>query len=373
MYNLTEFLRLSAALNYQLTASEIGSGNILSIILGRKRISEYDKALLLKVLEYLSKAYGQKRRQLGPLAVLHPLRATAMLARAQERACLLDLLSELLHDKLEDILPEDFPHDDWENLEKEFQALIKQVDPTDEWYLMERLHWLTRKKEEETYHAYIERLLDRAHMTPELVRVKLADRLDNTLDMHIEHEDPLEDMDFFSYIFQVMFVNTYAGYRPEIPHPELVPFYGARRLYELFKNTVVLSLVRQKSGIGTDRAAQTLFRSIAYASMEEAQRMILHIFAYHFTDIREQRRLIRNFMGFFRKDGEDTATLSIAEQHLENSFTQRFDPADPSVRMLRLNELYRNKPLMIETAMAFIITFLSFLNDPEYFLPSIKS
>lgn len=296
-----------------------------------------------------------------------------MLSRAEGRINQLDLLSELLHDKLEDILPEGHSPDEWANLEKEFHALIKQVDPQDEWYLMERLDWLTRKKQDETYGQYIGRLLDRVHQTPELVRVKLADRLDNTLDMHIEHEDPLENVDFFSYIFQVMFVSSFQGYRPEIPHPDLVPFYGARRLYELFKNTVILSLVRQKTGIGTDRAAQSLFRSIAYASMEEAQRMILHIFGYHLTDIAEQRRLLMNFMGFFRKDPGDTAALSIAEHHLEDSFLHRLDHLDSSVRMQKLNELYRNKPLMIETAMAFIITFLSFLNDPEYFLPSIKS
>jgi len=371
LYNMTEFLRLSAALNYQLTAAETPSGNILAIVLGRKHLPENEKAVLLRVIKYLTKAYGQRKRRLGPLAVLHPLRATAMLARAEADVSLLDLLSELLHDKLEDIRPEDFPLESWQELEGEFLRLIKQIDPTDEWFLMERLDMLTKRKETETYHQYIGRLLEKAQMTPELVRVKLADRLDNTLDMHIEHEDPMEDFDFYAFYFQTMFVRTYPGYKPAVPHAELVPFYGARRLYELFKNAAMLSLVRKKKDISTDESAQTLFNAISSTSMEEAQRMIVHIFGYHLTDIREQRRLLRKFMGVLQENTEDSGPLAYAECCLEDLFCSRIDILESATRLEMLNALYKDKPLMVEAAMSFILTFMSFLNDPAYFLPCI--
>ena len=371
LFNMTEFLRLSAALNCHLTAAETPCGNILAIVLGRKQLPEKEKEVLFRVIEYLTKAYGQKRRRLGPLAVLHPLRATAMLARAEPDISLLDLLSELLHDKLEDIGPEDYPPDVWQEMEGEFLHLIKQIDPTDEWFLMERLDTLTKLKDKETYHQYIGRLLDRSHETPELVRVKLADRLDNTLDMHIEPEDPLEDFNFYEFFFQVMFVSTYPGHKPLVPHAELVTFYGARRLYELFKNAVMLSLVRQKKNLGTDKAAQALFNTISSASMEEAQRMIVHIFDYHLTDIREQRRLLRKFMGFFQEDTEDNVPLEFAECCLEDLFCNRIAILESTARLEVLNALYKDKQLMVEAAMSFILTFMSFLNDPGYFLPCI--
>jgi len=365
IFNLSTFLSLSASLNYQLTTPELGSGNLLAIIIGRKKISEENQRLLLRVLEYLRKAYGPKRRRVGPHAVLHPLRATAMLARAETRLNLLDLLSELLHDKFEDILPGDRPPQVWEELETEFRSLIKQVDPTDEWYLMERLEMLTRG-ESERYNEYIGRLVERARMTPELIRVKLADRLDNTLDMHVEPEDPLENTDFFAYLFQILFVRDFQGYKPLMPHPQFVPFYGARRLHELYKNTVVLSLVRQKHDLPIDTTGKLLLEELAAASMAEAQRMILHIFGYHHPEVSRQRTLLLGIVTSLWNQRNETFTLEKAEGRLHDLFVENLDHPDHERRMERLNRLYQDKQRMVEAAMFFIIVFLNFLHDRDY-------
>ena len=99
---------------------------------------------------------------------------------------------------------------------------------------MTRLTSLTRV-ENESYYQYIGRLLENAIDSPQLVHVKLADRLDNTLDMRIDLEDPLAGIDFFQNIFQLLFVNNYRGYKPANEHAPASAMNGARRLYQLFK------------------------------------------------------------------------------------------------------------------------------------------
>ena len=78
IYDLTEFLRLSSALNYNLSAASMNRYNILRFILGSKALhndrqkDKEHKAIVMEALNYLFSAYSHKRRRLGPMAVLHP-------------------------------------------------------------------------------------------------------------------------------------------------------------------------------------------------------------------------------------------------------------------------------------------------------------
>lgn len=371
VYELDAFLRLSAVLNYQLSASMLGSDNILSLLLEGKTLPRQEREILLAAIGYLGRAYGQRRRRLGPMAILHPIRATALLARAEDRGALLDLLAELLHDKLEDISPEHFPPDVWRELEAEFQGILKRVDPRDEWFLMERLDLLRKREEGQTYCQYIGRMLAQDKQTPDLVRVKMADRLDNTLDMRVDINDPLEGVDFFAHMFQLLFVGSYTGYKPALAHPPKSPINGAQRLYELFKNTVLLSLVRQKTDTGKDRAASRLFDAIAVASMKEAQRTIMHIFGYHITDVAEQKRLLEDAMAYCLQGGFDVITLPAQGQRLDGLFIGCFDHHDSKVRNEQLQRLYQDKSLMVQASIAFIVIFLGFLGDATYHVQGI--
>jgi len=236
LHDLTDFLRLSAALHIQLAAQGVGRDNILRIIANRMPMErDEERKVLLQVFEYLAQAYGVKRRRIGPPAILHPLRATALLTQASGKPQLLDMLTELLHDKYEDLTPDALGPDRFAQAESKLRNLLRDIDPTDEWYLMERLDHLTLRKSE-SYCQYVGRLLDRAIRTPELVRVKLADRLDNTLDLRIDVEDFLKDVDFFRVIFQLLFPPSGLGYNPGGEHPITSPLNGAKRLYQLFKN-----------------------------------------------------------------------------------------------------------------------------------------
>jgi hypothetical protein len=371
VYDLDAFLRLSAVLNYQLSAFHLGSGNILALLLEEKTLPPRDGETLLGVLKYLGRAYGRRRRRLGPLSILHPIRATALLARAEDQANLLDLLAELLHDKLEDISANHFSPQEWRELETEFQSLLKRVDPTDEWFLMERLDLLKRHEKAQTYCQYIGRMLGQGKQMPDLVRVKLADRLDNTLDMRVDIHDPLEGIDFFSHIFQLLYVGSYTGYKPAFAHPPKSPINGAQRLYELFKNTVLLSLVRQKAGPIRDVTASRLFSAVSVASMKEAQRTIMHIFGYHITEIAEQKRILEGAMAYCLQGGFDVVTRPREEQRLDGLFVGCFDHHDSAVRDERLQALYQDKPLMVQASIAFIVIFLSFLGDETYYVRGI--
>lgn len=371
VYELDAFLRLSAVLNYQLSASVLGTGNILSLLLEKKTLPKEERDILLAALAYLGRAYGQRRRRLGPMAILHPIRATALLARAEDQANLLDLLAELLHDKLEDISAGHFPPDVWRDLEAEFQGILKRVDSRDEWFLMERLDLLRKREEGQTYCQYIGRMLAEEKQTPDLVRVKMADRLDNTLDMRVDLNDPLEGVDFFAHMFQLLFVGSYTGYKPALAHPPKSPINGAQRLYELFKNTVLLSLVRQKTDTGKDPAASRLFDAIAVASMKEAQRTIMHIFGYHITDVAEQKRILEDAMAYCLQGGFDVITLPAQGRRLDGLFIGCFDHHNATLRHEQLQTLYQDKALMVQASIAFIVIFLSFLGDPSYHVQGI--
>jgi hypothetical protein len=371
VYELDAFLRLSAVLNYQLSADALGSGNIVALLLEDKRLPAQERDTLLAALKYLGRAYGRRRRRLGPLAILHPIRATALLTRAHDRVNLLDLLAELLHDKLEDISSEDFPPDLWRELEEEFHGLLKRVEPTDEWFLMERLELLKKQEHGQTYCQYVGKMLGEEKQMSDLIRVKLADRLDNTLDMRVDIHDPLEGVDFFSHIFQLLFVSSYSGYKPVLDHPPRSPINGARRLHELFKNTVLLSLIRQKTDTSKDPAASRLFHGIAVASMKEAQRTIMHIFGYHITDLSQQKKILEDAMAYCLLGGFDVITTPRQEQKLDGLFTECFDYDDSEIREKRLQVLYQDKPLMVQASIAFIVIFLSFLDDEKYHVRGI--
>jgi hypothetical protein len=372
LHDLNDFLRLSAALHLQLSAQGVGWDNILQIVSNRQPLSHPgEQETLLHVLAYLDHAYVHRRRRIGPPAILHPLRATALLTDATGQPRLLDMLTELLHDKYEDITPEALGQERYLQVELEFRSLLREIDPTDEWYLMERLDHLTLKKKE-SYYQYVGRLLDSAHQTRELVRTKLADRLDNTLDLHIDVEDSLEGADFFRVMFQVLFPPSGLGYSPGPRHHISSPLNGAQRLYQLFKNAILLSLIREKRAAPDDPAARRLFESLALASMHEAQRIALHVMGYHLAGVDGQRALLMEVQRYAQEGGMTHTTAPSGEHPLDGLFTMRFDYADSTVRDRHLDELYRDKGLMLQAAVGFVVIFLNFVHSPEYWVHGIS-
>jgi hypothetical protein len=377
-YDLTEFLKLSSVLNYNLSAASLNRYNVMMYIIGGKTLDRgalkdrEKKGLIMEALAYLFSAYQQKRRHLGPMAVLHPLRATALFAQNQERLNVVSLLSILFHDILEDISSNDFDTKQWLEMENRLYRLLARLNAEDESKLIGNILALTRIKTE-SYYQYIGRLLENADHSHQLVHVKLADRLDNTLDMRVDLEDPLAGIDFFKNIFQLMFVNNYRGYIPANDHPPSSALNGARRLYQLFKNTVLLSLIRQVPSIGNERALRILFEAVCDASLQEAQRTLIHLIGYHFKDTADQRRLLLEAMNYCFSGRIDLVTKPDRHQLLDGLFSTYFAHSSKKVLLQQLDILYQNKPLMIQASIAFLVIFLHFLNDSKYYVHGISA
>jgi hypothetical protein len=376
-FDLTEFFKLSSVLNYNLSAASLNRYNVLMYILAGKpldaeeRLDREKKSLMMEALGYLFSAYSHKRRRLGPMAVLHPLRAAALMTRAKDQPGVDGLLTVLFHDILEDVQTVDFDAQEWKDMERRLFELLEHMPPEEESRLIQRLKCLTRVKTD-SYYRYIGRMLDCSSTFPDVVEVKLADRLDNTLDMRVDLEDPLVGIDCFRHIFQLLFVTNYPGYVPQTEHQPVSVINGSRRLYQLFKNAVLLSLIRQLT-VGPETATRrTLFNAVADASLKEAQRTLMHLLGYHCKDHREQRRLILDAMDYCFSGRSDLVTRPDGQRLLDGLFSTYFAPTDGKVLNQQLDGLYQNKPLMIQASIAFIVIFLGFLNDPAYYVRGIS-
>ena len=377
-FDLTEFFKLSSALNYNLSAASLNRYNVLMYIIGNKRLDDDDKkdreqkGIVMEALGYLFSVYSHKRRRLGPMAVLHPLRAAALYTRSLSRLNLVDLLTLLFHDILEDIRPVDYDFQHWQSVEAQLYDLLGRMDSDDEARLMTSLISLTRV-EDESYYQYVGRLLDNVQSFPEIVQVKLADRLDNTLDMRIDLEDPLARIDFFETVFQIMFVNNYPGYKPIMDHSPATAINGARRLYQLFKNAVLLSLIRQKVPAAGRREVRILFDAVSEAGLKEAQRTLIHLISYHVKELQTQRSLVLEAMQYCYSGRSDLVTMPDGNQLLDGLFSTYFGNKAKKTRRQQLDILYQNKSLMLEASIAFIVIFLSFLNDENFYIRGISA
>jgi hypothetical protein len=378
LFDLTEFFKLSSALNYNLSAASLNRYTVLMYIIDDKRLvgdenkdREY-KGILMEALGYLFSAYSHKRRRLGPMAVLHPLRSAAIFTRFFDEFNLVNLLTQLFHDVLEDVKPVQFEVQEWKSMEEQLYNLMERIGPADEAKLTSNLLHLTRV-EGETYYHYIGRLLDNARNSPELVAVKLADRLDNTLDMRIDLEDALTRIDFFETIFQVLFVANYPGYKPRLEHAPTTAINGAKRLYQLFKNAVLLSLIRQHTPARDQRTVKILFNAVSEASLREAQRTLIHLISYHVKDLHDQRSLVLEAMQYCYSGRSDLVTRPDGSQLLDGLFSTYFKHTSSKIRNKQLEVLYENKALMLEASVAYLVIFLSFLNDETYYIKGISA
>jgi len=320
----------------------------------------------------LFNVYSQKRRRLGPMAVLHPLRAAALFTRSLDSINMVDLLTLLFHDILEDINPADYNVQEWKSMEGQLYRLLERMEIEDESRLVTRLMSLTRV-ENESYYQYIGRLLDNTQNFPEIVQVKLADRLDNTLDMRIDLEDPLSRIDFFETVFQIMFVNNYPGYKPKMEHAPATAMNGARRLYQLFKNAVLLSLIRQYVPAAGRREVKNLFDALSEAGLKEAQRTLIHLISYHVKDLQALRSLVLEAMQYCYSGRSDLVTKPDGSQLLDGLFSTYFGNKVKKNRRQQLDVLYQNKPLMLEASVAFLVIFLNFLNDDTFYIRGISA
>jgi hypothetical protein len=58
---------------------------------------------------------------------------------------------------------------------------------------------------------------------------------------------------------------------------------------------------------------------------------------------------------------------------LDGLFSTYFGHTSKKTRNRKLDALYQNKPLMLQASVAFNVVFLSFLNDPHFYVRGISA
>jgi hypothetical protein len=361
-----EFLALSAEIAYQLSGAHFHPEPLLALLLDENP-PPAPPEVFLDAIEILKIGYGGRRRRLGPAAVLHPLRATALMARSMRHPTQLDLLGVMFHDKEEDLTHEELGPAAWQHFDASWRTLLERLDPEHRWFLGERITLLAIQPGD-SYNAYLARLLDHAAAMPDLLHIKMVDRLDNTLDVSVTRPG-IARYNFFRTVFDILFVPTWHGVRTRSYHQLPDMDEGLQMLSNLFKNAIFLSLLRSEGRAALDEASVRLTDAIAVASMRIAQFVALNVFAQHLS-LEAQRRVIHEVMDYCAGGG--LVVVRKGGGHLlDGLFLDCYNLGDPKGRRARLSRLWQDHEMLARLSVLFIAVFACFLNDPEFHLNGI--
>jgi len=363
-----EFLILSAEISYQLTPTKPNFPALTHLILGPARIPETTP--VTDALECLHIAYGRRLRKLGPLQLIHPLRATAILARSMPEPTLLDILGALFHDKEEDLTEDKLTDAEWTKFSYRFDKLLEKIDRDHQWYLGERISLLCRHPES-SYNEYIGHILDHSVQMPDLLHIKLADRLDNTFDTHLQNSG-VNQLNFYRNLFDILFVPGFKGVVVDDFHFLPGEKDSVLLLSQLFKNIIFLSLSRAEKRDQLDKTTSMLFDAVAIAGIREAQWILLEIFASFITNLKDQWRIVSETLEYTHLGGAQQITTKAGGNILDGIVSEYFGILSDDERKARLALLFQDKNKLARVILAFIVVFSSFLNDPTYYLHGIE-
>ena len=368
LMNLDDFLSISAKINYLLSAKEPSFEAIASKILSKRPLCGSFLTIEDSV-EFLVRAYYNRSRRLGPRAVLHPLRTAYTLVLATTEPNELNLMTAFLHDYYEDIYTPDLDEAVRRELEWRYNSLLEHLVPEERYLLDERIKVLTILQGEK-YHEYLGRLMFAAEHTPELLWVKMADRLDNTFDMRIVEN---EDCEFFRMIFDILFLKHTTDHVVLSERPPAGQMNESKRLYQMFKNAVFLTLIRNFELDEATETTKRLFAALGLASLRESGRILSDIFRYYIRDPRRQRDLLIDAMEYSADGGINRITRSGRGNRLDGLFKDRFDQPDRQTRKKVLESLQEDKDMMALAALAFISLFENFISSPGFRLGGIRA
>jgi hypothetical protein len=359
-------LTLSATINWHLSARRIDLRALLRVILGPAKVPNQET--LLEALNYLHHAYGDRRRKNGPAAVLHCLRIAAMLARIMPEPTTLDLLGALLHDKEEDLTREELGAVEWDRVQAEFTRVLDKIDSNHRWFLGERIALLWRQSSQ-SYYEYLGVVLSKARAMPDLLRCKLADRLDNTMDIAVQRT-PVEQGAFFELAFRMMFLS---GYQPAPTDGVVAPDVEACVLLvsQLFKNVVLMSMLREQRLDSLDETTDRLFQALATTSSEQAQWVVAALLSTPTLSWQDRRTLLREMMDYCADGGMAAVYRKDKGGLLDGSFLEHFAHPDDKVRKRQIESLYNDRRQFIRLLILYIGMFSSFMSDPGYYLRGI--
>ncbi len=362
-----EFLTVSAKINYQLSARSLKAPVLLSLVVGPATFSEREHAILLQGFRTIQVGYDQDRRRLGTPGVLHPLRAAAILARTAPAPTLHAMLAALFHDKEEDLTEKELGAERYARMQTEYAQLEQLMTEEDAARLRTCIRWLAN--ETESYSAYVGQLVDQAPALPELLHVKLSDRIDNTFDVHLQHPG-VSRYNFYRAVFDILFLPRFQGVSMGKFHFMPDSKEGTMLLSQLFKNTILLAQLRNHRLDHQDEATRRLFSGLAVAGIREAQWLVLELFNTDYVGVQKQRALLLEVMDYCARGGIDSVREINASGRLDGMFL-RFTSGTRAEQKQFLVELFEDRESLAWMAIAFIVVFASFLNDADYTLQGI--
>lgn len=364
-----EFLTLSAKINYQLSARSLKAPVLLSLVLGPANLPESDQQALLEAFLTIQAGYDQDRRRLGTPGVLHPLRAAALLARTMAQPTLNDLLAALFHDKEEDLTEELLGTERHDRMQQRFERLRTMLDPSVRDRMEQDIRWLSNHTP--SYSAYVGQLVDHARELPELLHVKLCDRIDNTFDVHLQHPG-VSRYNFYRAVFDILFLPNFRGVSMGKFHFMPDTREGVMLLSQLFKNTILLAMMRSHQLDRLDPTTERLFVGLAVAGIREAQWLALELFNTEYASVKRQRELLLSVMEYCAEGGVASVRRPGAPgvSELDGVFV-RFTSGTKAEQKQMLVDLFEDRERLARMALAFIVVFASFINDKEYRLEGI--
>ncbi len=367
LLTIEEFLTLSAEINYQLSARSLKPEVLLSLVLGPAPVDARAQAVLVHAFGALQAGYDADRRRLGTPGILHPLRAAAILARTVENPPLVTLLAALFHDKQEDLTEKELGAERFGRMQARFGEMEALLEAGERERLARAMRWLTN--DVGSYSEYVGQVTDHARELPELLHIKLSDRIDNTFDVHLQHPG-VSNYNFYRAVFDILFQPGFRGVSMGRFHfmPDLAE--GVMLLSQLFKDTLLLAMLRNAKLDQQDRATQRLFVGLAVAGIREAQWMALEMFNTVYADVARQRELLLEVMDYCAKGGIAAVRVAGAAGELDGVFV-RFTSGSKVEQKAALTELFQDKERLVRMVLAFIVVFASFLNDPGYTLRGI--
>ncbi|HEY3358763.1 MAG TPA: hypothetical protein VGQ83_36280 [Polyangia bacterium] len=364
--SIDEFLRLSADVNLHLQARPFSGSALLDLILGPARLP--DQVPVLEAISYLQDGYGERRRKNGTLAILHPLRTAALLARRMSQPTFLDFFGALLHDKEEDLTTEALGATEWGRLQDLFGVMLEKLDGDHRWFLGERIALLSRKPGQ-SYHEYLAAVLEKARVMGDLLHCKLADRLDNTLDIAVQYRGSARQS-FFETAFGVLFLPAFevpAGRRDQLPQEDRCVLL----LSQLFKNAVFMSLLRAGGFDEQDQTTQRLFADLAETSRSQAEWIAMELLRSHLPDPAARYAIVRETMTYCHDGGLEAVRERARGGVFDGTFLERYAVADEVERKRQLAEIYRDRSFFARLMILFVAMFTRFLNDREYYIQGI--
>jgi hypothetical protein len=373
LITIEEFLTLSAKINYQLSARSLKAPVLLSLVLGPVRFPAQEQALLLESFHALRAGYDQDRRRLGTPGILHPLRAAALIARTVKQPSLPGLLAALFHDKEEDLNEEDVGHERFARMQEHYFAALEMLPLA----ARERTEASIRALSNHctSYSEYIGQITDKAREIPELLHVKLADRIDNTFDVHLQHPG-VTRYNFYRAVFDILFLPTFRGVSMGDFHFMPDTAEGVMLLSQLFKNTLLLAMLRNARLDTQDETTQRLFVGLAVAGIREAQWLALEMFHTTYANVGRQRELLLELMDYCNHGGVEAVRARGdghacgAENALDGLFVA-FTSGTKAEQKKMLVDLFEDHERLARLALAFIVVFAAFINDPNYTLRGI--